>query len=125
MLACHGHVAQDRQVGELHNIVVALYLVTEEAQGNDDKCRDGNAEDKSDEHYHRRLRCYLACKLRVVEQLSLVGCGGKSNRVFLALLQKHEVEARLHFLLAANLCELALLKRSFGHGRVILVVLVL
>ena len=110
--ACNGNVADDRQLGELLNVVVTLNLVAKHFNEVNQTDRQGNAENQCYEQDDRSLRAYLAINQRIVDNLTLVGCGCKRDRVLLALLQEHKVKTRLNLLLTTNLSEDALLLRS-------------
>ena len=72
---------------------MSLNLVTEELDEKEDACGDGKTEDESDEHNYRPFGANLSNEQRVVNELALVGCGCKRDRVLLALLEKHKVES--------------------------------
>ena len=120
LIAGHRDVGNDGQTGQCSHIIVTLNAVTEEIDEVEDAGRNTDAQDKGDEHDERPLGAHLACILRHFNQLTLVGCSCQRNRVFLTLLQQHQVQARLHLLLATDECQYAFLFRHLGHFGVVL-----
>ena len=120
-LAGYCHIGNDWQSGEACHIVVSLNLVAEQLYDVEDYGRDSQSGDKSYKHDKRALGANLSACSRVIDEFSLVGSGGKRYGVFLTLLEKHQVKARLHFLLAANLCKHSFLLRCRLYLSLILV----
>ena len=110
-LTCNGYVCKDWQRCEFSHIVMTFNLVAHEVDDEDYASRYGKTQDQGNEHYHWALGAYLAHILRIINQLTLIGCGSKRYRVFLTFLKQHEIQSRLNVLLTSNLCEDALLLR--------------
>ena len=75
--ACHSNVGDDRQLSELDDILVSLNLVTEEVDKEENQRRQSQANDECYEEYLTLLRAYLSYEEWQVDELSLIGCGGK------------------------------------------------
>ena len=102
---------------------MALDLVVEELDEEQHQGGNRQCNDEGDEHNHRLLGADLSADSGIVDELALVGRSCERDRVLLTLLQKHQVEPRLHFLLAANLGEHALLLGCLAHLAFVFVVL--
>ena len=122
-LAGHGYVGDDGQLGEPLHVIVALDAIAEELEYDENNGGDGQAKNQSNHHDEAALGADLAIHLGHVNELPLVGCGCKRDGVLLALLQQHQVETRLHLLLAAYLAEHALLLGSLLYLVLILALL--
>ena len=105
LVARYCHVGDDRQVGEARKVLMALYLEAEEADEEEHHDRDEEGGNECTAKHYNLLRADLSIVERSVDQLTLVGSGSQGDAVLLAFLQQHQVEPRLHVLLAANLIE--------------------
>ena len=119
-ITSHRDICDNRDRSELDYVFVTLNLVLEELDEEEDAGRNSQTEYEGDEHDDRTLRTNLAHERRSIDNLTLVGCSSQRDRVFLTLLQKHQVKTRLHLLLTANLCQYTLLLRRVANLVVVL-----
>ena len=114
-LVGHSDIGYQRQAGEVNHIVMALNLVAEEVEEEQDAERQQKADSGSRGEDGVGTRTHLPLEKRLVNKFSLVGCGSQRNAVLLTFLQKQQVEAGVDILLTAYLVEHTLLDRGHRH----------
>ena len=82
----HGHVGNERQVGDGHHIVVTLNLIAKQTQQVDDAERQQQTKHDTGQEDDRRLRADLTHIQRLVDELSLIGGSSQRDGILLTLL---------------------------------------
>ena len=113
-----GHVADYRDVGYLLDIGPGFNPELEEVAQVEESHRNRNAQNQGDQVVHFAVGRYrsAACHRRI-DDASVVGGSGKGDGVFLTLLQQHQVEVRLDFLLARDAHQFAFLLGGAADAR--------
>ena len=86
LVTCNRNVTQNRQLCQLNHIVSALNLVVEELGNDDDKGRNGEADNERNEINHGIIRADFASEFRLINEFSFVSCSCKRNGIFFSLL---------------------------------------